>query len=100
MGKLWTAGLVEQDTNRRRAGVVELARAHRPGECAQKADGDGSSRGDEQHDDAHTGSILCADHRISPELRPTMVSELTGIRIAETSGVSTPVSASVSPAAL
>ena len=38
--------------------------------------------------------------RISPTLRPTTVSELTGIRIAVASGVSWPVSASPSPITL
>src|SRR5436190_10230266 len=103
MGSTFLSGnlsVVEQHTDSRRAGVVVLAGHHRPRERAEETGGDGPARHDQQHDDAHTGSILLADHRIAPALTPTTVSELTGIRIAAASGVSAPASASERPSAL
>jgi hypothetical protein len=91
---------VAEDAHRWRADVVELAGRDRPQEGAQKPAGDRASRRDEQHQDAHDGRILVADQRTPTELIATIVRELSGMRIAEASGVSAPLSASVRPTAL
>src|SRR3954465_5023908 len=92
-------GVVEQDADGRRGGVVELAGAHGPDERGQEAAGHEAAGGDEEADDAH-GASLRACGRISPGLSATMVSELTGIRMALASGVSRPATARPSPPTL
>ena len=86
---LTRTGVVEQDAHGRRGGVVELAGAHGPDERGRETAGHDAAGGDEQDDDAHAGSLRRgADQRISPALSATIVSELTGIRMAVASGVS------------
>src|SRR5262245_39014847 len=86
--------IFEEHADGRRAGVVELSRLHRPGKRGEETRRHDAARHDQQHDDAHTGSIRRADQCIPPALMPTIVSELIGMRTAAASGVSAPASAS------
>src|SRR5689334_16768995 len=92
--------VVEEDAERRRRGVVELAAAHGPHERGEEAAGHQAARGDQQHDDAHAATALRPNQRMAPAARPMTVSELTGIRMAVASGVSRPVRASPRPSPL
>ena len=92
-----TGACVEEHPDGRRGRVVELAGPHRPHERGQEAAGDEPAGDDEQDDHAHGRIPRGARTRIRPALRPTIVSELTGISMAVASGVSRPASASVEP---
>src|SRR6478735_2498471 len=94
------AGVVEEDPDGRSGGVVELARPNRPDERGQETAGDHRADGNEEHDHAHRLLPRGGRTRISPTLRPTTVSELTGIRMAVASGVRRPVSARPIPITL
>src|SRR5690349_3435869 len=85
--------IVEEDADRWRRRVVELAAADGPGEGREEPGGDEAAGGDEQGDHAHGGTPRRPNQRVAPALRPMMVSELTGISTAVASGVSRPVSA-------
>ena len=89
--------VVEQDAERRRGRVVELAGADGPDEGDEKAAGDGPPAAM-----SSTITLMAALRRgrasaSTPALRPMMVSELTGISTAVASGVSRPGSASAEP---
>lgn len=90
--------LIEENPPGRGVRVVELAALDGPEKCAEEAAGDQAAGDDEQDDDAH-GSLRAA-RRMAPAPRPTTVSELTGMRIAEASGVSAPLTASDSATTL
>lgn len=91
--------VVEEHSDGRRCGVVELARPDSPEKRPQKSDRHGAAGRDEEDQHAHAGTRRLRA-RVPPMLIATIVSELTGIRMAATSGVRAPSSASVRPTAL
>ena len=92
--------LVQEHADGWCSGIVELTGSDGPDEAGQEATGDQTAGHDEEHDHAHALAPSRPYQRINPTLRPMIVSELTGMKMAVTSGVSHPARASDSPIAL
>jgi hypothetical protein len=114
--KVWVLGLrrlvVHEQAHGRSASVLVLPGAHRPDKSRKEARGNQDAQGDEDQDNDHTVTSLKSgvaifpsparrlSHFVAPQANATTVTELNGIRMAQTTGDNRPLAATLIPATL